>query len=186
MKRLLLAFVLVSGCCLGGCNGYFADRWADARDILTVTGSAAVLGVRARVGTVHVGSYNRWFEAGLHGGELDFASDFMASDDDDTDYTVWSSLKWPGNEKRGKCYNALGFAGVSWVHSRTGWDRPWYYLDPYYTQVEVAAGFLVGARLGVNVGEIFDFLLGWTTLDICGDDISTMPEETAGPTPQSK
>ncbi|MEW6743584.1 MAG: hypothetical protein AB1486_12580 [Planctomycetota bacterium] len=38
-------------------------------------------------------------------------------------------------------------------------------------QVEVAASAGVGGRAGVNLGELLDFLLGWTTLDICGDDV---------------
>jgi hypothetical protein len=40
----------------------------------------------------------------------------------------------------------------------------------YYSQIEVVAGLLFTVRAGVNPGELLDFLLGWTTLDIYGDD----------------
>ena len=43
----------------------------------------------------------------------------------------------------------------------------------YYTQVEAAAGLLLipSVRLGLNPGELIDFVLGWTTLDIFQDDL---------------
>ncbi len=43
---------------------------------------------------------------------------------------------------------------------------------PYYTQVEAVVGLGYTLRLGFNPGELIDFLLGWTTLDLCHDDIS--------------
>ena len=44
-------------------------------------------------------------------------------------------------------------------------------------QLEAAIGLGVGARAGINIAEIIDFILGWTTLDICGDDIATIEEK---------
>lgn len=38
--------------------------------------------------------------------------------------------------------------------------------------VQVSIGLYYGVRAGVNVNEAVDFLLGWTTLDIMGDDRS--------------
>jgi hypothetical protein len=38
--------------------------------------------------------------------------------------------------------------------------------------VQVSIGLYYGARAGLNVNEAVDFLLGWTTLDIMGDDRS--------------
>lgn len=46
-----------------------------------------------------------------------------------------------------------------------------------WLQFEVALGFVVGVRAGLNLAEITDFVLGWTTLDICGDDIATIIQE---------
>ena len=47
-------------------------------------------------------------------------------------------------------------------------------LHPYYTQIEVTAALLVSVRVGVNAGELLDFILGWTTLDLFGDDIASV------------
>jgi len=40
----------------------------------------------------------------------------------------------------------------------------------YYTQLELAAGLLLTLRIGFNVGEFTDFLLGWAHIDILSDD----------------
>jgi hypothetical protein len=40
----------------------------------------------------------------------------------------------------------------------------------YFTQLEVSGGLLGCVRAGFNPGELLDFILGWTTLDIYGDD----------------
>jgi hypothetical protein len=42
---------------------------------------------------------------------------------------------------------------------------------PYLTQIEVTAACLGGVRAGFNPGELIDFILGWTTLDLFNDDI---------------
>ena len=42
---------------------------------------------------------------------------------------------------------------------------------PYYTQVEVVAGFAFTVRAGINLGEALDFILGWTGVDIYRDDL---------------
>jgi hypothetical protein len=39
---------------------------------------------------------------------------------------------------------------------------------------EIVAG---GLRVGFNPGELVDFLLGWTTLDIYNDDLGTRKVE---------
>ena len=45
-------------------------------------------------------------------------------------------------------------------------------MIPYYTQCEVAVGtFFPSIRLGFNPGELLDFILGWTTIDIFRDDL---------------
>ena len=53
------------------------------------------------------------------------------------------------------------------MHTATGKDEhAWQSL----TQCELAAGLGPTVRLGFNPGELVDFILGWTTLDIYGDD----------------
>ncbi|OVE81243.1 hypothetical protein BVY04_03710 [bacterium M21] len=48
---------------------------------------------------------------------------------------------------------------------------PFIWHWPYLTQIEAAAGFGAGIRLGVNPGEFLDFLLGWFGLDPYCDDL---------------
>jgi len=40
-------------------------------------------------------------------------------------------------------------------------------------QAEAAVGLGLVFRAGINVGELLDFALGWSTLDIFGDDLET-------------
>ncbi len=40
-----------------------------------------------------------------------------------------------------------------------------------YTDVNVVAAAGIGTRLGLNIGEFADFLLGWCGVDIFGDDL---------------
>jgi hypothetical protein len=44
-------------------------------------------------------------------------------------------------------------------------------LHPFYTQIEVAGGFIATLRVGFNPGELLDFIVGWTTIDLFGDDL---------------
>ncbi len=43
----------------------------------------------------------------------------------------------------------------------------------YLTQIEVVAGLVGTVRLGFSAGELVDFILGWTTLDIFHDDFGS-------------
>ena len=47
-------------------------------------------------------------------------------------------------------------------------------------QFEVAAGLGGTVRLGFNPGEFIDFICGWFTIDIYGDDIETAKEKEFG------
>jgi hypothetical protein len=69
---------------------------------------------------------------------------------------------------RGKNYNAWGY--VPFV--TTGFEDT--ETNPaYFTQIEVVGGFGLVLRLGFNPGELLDFVLGWATVDIYGDDSAT-------------
>ena len=46
---------------------------------------------------------------------------------------------------------------------------------PFFTQVEVALGLGGTCRLGFNIGELVDFLLGWGGKDIFNDDLEVPP-----------
>ena len=157
-------------------RGYFADRWDDSKDIFTVAGGVGA-GAKARVGPLQVGAlvnYDRW---GLRGGELSGLHGLSCSE-------MVSPLPIPIFE-RGKCTMLL--AGLDWFHGSTGRTeaRRKSYMAfsayvpvvaignraHYYTQMEVAAGLGGTLRLGFNPGELLDFILDWTTLDIYGDDL---------------
>jgi hypothetical protein len=47
----------------------------------------------------------------------------------------------------------------------------------YITQVEAAVGLGGTIRLGINPGELVDFLLGWMTIDFYGDDVQPQSRE---------
>ena len=42
---------------------------------------------------------------------------------------------------------------------------------PYFTQIEVAAGFGLVTRVGFNPGELLDFFLGFAGVDLYDDDV---------------
>ncbi len=41
---------------------------------------------------------------------------------------------------------------------------------PYYTQIELAVGLGLALRIGLNIGELVDFILGFSGADLYGDD----------------
>ena len=62
-------------------------------------------------------------------------------------------------------YGLFGFPILEYL-SHTGEER----LEDYFWIEGGAAAVLLGVRIGFNPAEFADFLLGWTTLDIFGDD----------------
>jgi hypothetical protein len=53
----------------------------------------------------------------------------------------------------------------------------------YYTDVSVSAAAFLGFTIGFNPGEVIDFILGWTTIDIYGDDLEAKKKEDIEPRP---
>ena len=85
----------------------------------------------------------------------------------------WEKFTTPAARKRGKAFETkplLRFVPLVAVPRPIEPGDP--YPATYYSQIEVAAGyFLVGLRVGVNLGELADLLLGFAAIDIYGDDI---------------
>ena len=172
---LLLALAAVTPGCVSG-RAYFQDRVRDAADILTVTVGDGH-GVKARVGPIQSGLFVNSDYAGLRGGE----SHRFWTDKDllpttfDVELLLVSGERFdPERFDRGrdrhKCFAASGVLFLSF--SRRFEDEDWSVGDlSYYTQAEVAFGLFKTVRLGLNAGELLDFLLGWTTLDIFDDDL---------------
>jgi hypothetical protein len=184
---LLVGLVAISAGCA---TPYMADRGRDAADIFTATIGVGG-GARARVGPVHagvvpfnVGSF------GLRGGCWD--NDFSGMTYTEQDFMIipLSEIDTSGGEY------VRGFAVTGYTpDSRVATERgkgfyagsriPFITTDvspprdtnssrhpySYYTQLEATIGVGLTINLGFNPGELFDFLLGWTTLDVFDDDI---------------
>jgi hypothetical protein len=46
-----------------------------------------------------------------------------------------------------------------------------------YTQIDILLGLGGTVRLGFNPGELLDFILGWTTIDIYSDDVASITRQ---------
>jgi hypothetical protein len=194
---LLLLCVGIGG---SGC-AYLKDRGNDALDTFTVAGGVGG-GAKVRIGFLQTGflmnldelgmRYGKFFKGWGDGGHPTLDIDFLVSRAED------SALP---HDARGKEYSSGGGIAVedivgdnSWAYGYwifSGVDRDdakryaervnevngFYFPHPHYTAIEVCAGWGGTLRLGVNPGELLDFILGWTTLDIYGDDINSEGEK---------
>jgi hypothetical protein len=181
--------LLCSGCTT---TGYFGDRGRDASDIFTATVGVG-LGAKARVGPVHAGLLMCQDRYGLRYGERVWPST-VAGDMWDLDLTALChdqvSLTQPrgGNvySRRKKDYIArplFSHTQKGYLGPESGLGMPFVcVLHPdkqrnasqsiaYFTQIDVVLAIGGSVRLGFNPGELADFLLGWTTLDIFRDDL---------------
>ncbi len=198
-----LACVLLFAAALAGCAGpaYWADRRRDALDVFTFSiGDGG--GIKARAGFVNIGAfYNSdfwglrggrrfYFPPGQRFGDIQeivspvplpvFGSDkvpwwiFVTSLDrlqlppsEVVDPRRWGD---PGHrDSRCKDYQQAVMLYIPFLSFS---DRLY-----YYTQLEVAGGLGYTARVGFNPGELLDFVLGWTGIDIFGDDVGLPPTE---------
>ncbi len=168
MKRTAqLILVLLVAALLTGCTStYWADRGRDAADIFTVTGGLG-LGAKARVGPVATGLMLQEDMVGLRGGtfsrasnkDLDAALVFMGLE-------VFTLIDW-----RGKDFGTDTLFFVYIPRNDCEYIKHFYHTKwPYYTQIEAVVALGPSVRLGFNPGELLDFILGFTTLDIAGDD----------------
>jgi hypothetical protein len=162
-----LLFIAVSifqtGC---STNKYLINRRNDLADIVTI-GSGAGLGAKARIGPIQTGLLFDMTLYALRGGTIatpeNGGADCVVGSLESQALFVGSDVFGAGSE-RGKNYVAtsLPVIPVSYVRSEDSWS--------YYTNIEVAADALIGVRIGVNPGELLDFLLGIVSVDILHDD----------------
>ena len=174
--QFILALVVVAT--LTGCSTpYMINRRRDAADIVTI-GFGAGVGAKARVGPLQTGVLFENDLIALRGGEP-VRSCFGEFDEGafDVEFLFTGKEKFAPQEleppypQRGKTFKAYG--GITWipfVHlvDEDADTRPCY---SYYTQIELVGALLGSVRVGVNPGELLDFVLGWTTIDIFNDDI---------------
>lgn len=166
---------MCSGCAT---TGYLSDRARDAEDVFTASVGLGA-GAKVRVGPAQFGAISNIDMWGLRGGQFGDIAFYETLTRD-------SLLPWPSHgcsgeerfvyeapqempNKRGKGFLAkapLPILGVA--------NQP-----EYYTQVEVVIAIIGSLRLGFNPGELLDFLVGWTTLDIYGDDLNKKGSKTS-------
>lgn len=184
MKRLiqftiLLAIVLgVTGCA----TPYMIDRRRDAADIFTATvGTGA--GVKARAGVFQVGLLANHDATGLRGGTVgywEWKTPDLIDPVSDFDFLVVPLYSFGVESFHPESYGVVerskGFDTEKWLPILTMPMSDVCSLSapgqvPHYLQCELVAGVGVTIRLGFNPGELLDFILGWTTIDIFNDDL---------------
>ena len=190
LTALLVVVAFAQGCA----TPYMKDRKRDAADIITATVGCGG-GAKARVGPVQVGLLFNAAEAGLRGGEAVKAGLFEPAKTRfpralDALFINCGCETFEGGPlapARGKTFHAVTaiyltapvpesiLSGPS--SKRAGGVPARYSPIPYWTEVEAVVGVGGSLRLGLNVGEFIDFLLGWTTLDIFGDDLERRKEK---------
>lgn len=74
-----------------------------------------------------------------------------------------------------KDYYATQDYGTNWSKLKVSWVRR------MWCEAAVGVYFLPAVRIGVNPAEALDLVLGFTTLDIAGDDVAVEMKAPAGP-----
>ena len=198
---ILCAFsLLISGC--ASTNGYLGDRKRDALDVFTA-GIGMGLGGKMRIGPAQTGLLFEMTGASLRGGEFTTAGKAGTGADGWGNCTDVMGIIYGGEFFHGAVLdrNKNFDADNLTVFSETGeqvFALPfiyapehgidyWYRYAPegkqafyYYSQIEVVAALGLSVRLGFNLGELLDFLLGWTGLDIYEDDLGTKKKVEQG------
>ena len=155
---------------------YVIDRAQDALDIVTITGGLG-LGANVRFGPVTTPSIITQVNyLGIEGGDPFFGFGWKEGG---TEFhgSVFSYIinGWQiGNltettKLRHKFYKAMYIFGMS--TNKCVLDEPQYNYS-YFTQIEAVISVGPAIKLGFNPGELIDFLLGWTIIDIYNDDIN--------------
>jgi hypothetical protein len=183
MACLVLCSILVAGC---AGSQYFGDRGRDALDMVAATGGFGA-GVKARVGPLHIGlltNLDMWGTrngvllvetCGMVGG-IEADSLFIPMSSGSELPTLFPVVFGVTGFPTRKCGDAGALSHVPFISLPTPTEEdaflPWAEQARYLSQIEVVVGVGVSGRLGVNPLELVDFVLGWTTLDILGDDTS--------------
>lgn len=186
------AAVVILANATGCMSPYMVNRGRDAIDIFTVTVGYGA-GAKARLGPVQAGLFFATDMYGLRSGELlkggdashganglDVDSFLIPMRQDDPGFPIgkfgtdiYRDRSLPEDEARGfaAATSRIPFLSLPCRFEETVPVRP-QSAAKYLTQIEVAGGLLGTLRLGFNPGELLDFVLGWTTLDIFKDDLA--------------
>jgi hypothetical protein len=79
-------------------------------------------------------------------------------------------------EERGKRIDAHGYGPFLYLSMGEGGAGE-SLLPHEYTQIEIVGGVGGTLRVGFNPGELLDFILGWTTVDIFNDDLEAKKQK---------
>jgi hypothetical protein len=171
----LLAATLVTGCA----TPYIIDRGRDAADIFTAAVGVGA-GAKARIGPLAQGVCVNLNYLGIQDGRA-FCGYEKHENDNGMDgafllYTFSLSNRSEIVRNRNKSYLGFHLLGVACPFSIEGEEVE--YPKSYFTQIEVIAGFCGTIKLGFNPGELLDFILGWTTIDIFSDDFEARKQKS--------
>jgi len=157
----------------------------DGADVFTASIGKGI-GAQARIGPVHAGLVAVGDQTGLRGGKV---YPLCAS----RGPSVIDSGAFGGDY----CLGVYGFEYFGMTSGRSAGSRRKEFqtmfccvptdesfkggkstLNPaYWSEVEVVVAVGLSLRLGFNPGELLDFILGWTTIDIYGDDLEAKKQE---------
>lgn len=164
---LLFLILALSNCASFG--NYWKDRGKNAMDIIDISVDKLNAGVTVQAGPIYTGlGTGGGLSYGLVGGEVGEHSSVAAA------FVIPVDRVQAGGS---------GSADVQMLHrlyKRKKYFKAGLFVEDsdekipdklyYYTKIRISAGVFIGASVAVNVGEIFDFLLGFLTIDISGDD----------------
>jgi hypothetical protein len=177
LRRPHAFFLLPAVLALSGCitPPYLVDRVRDAGDIFTVTVGTGG-GAKVRVGPVQAAVVQQSDLLGLRAGQF-----FADGNSLLVNHEIYSPFPM---YDRGR---SLTFGSEAFTHGPASYSSmrgkqvmarspvPLWVIGsgaPFYSEIEVSAGLALMLRVGVNAGELLDFLVGWTTADLYGDDIA--------------
>lgn len=192
----LLLTLAVTGC--SSLSGYFVDRGRDAADVLTISAGIGAIG-QIRLGPLPVGILDMSDAIGLRYGET-FCRAPNCDKPDEHDVTLatvpaapialfgaigggWDgvSMIWTGYFERLDSYRMYENNFPLSATQRLRKKGTELLSAPNCFQVEGVIGLGVTLRVGVNAGELLDFVLGWSTLDIFKDDVGLVRWSGAAP-----
>ena len=182
----MLLFVGLAAISTGCATPYMADRGRDAADIFTAAIGVGV-GAKGRIGPVTVGVCANMDVAGVRNGLLldaldpnvDLQSTIVPLPPCVADSPPYLCFGFEALQMRSPtlskhelgmlAYSEFPFITTSLYSGEE--DAPLSARWKYWTQIEVVAALGPSIRAGFNPGELLDFILGWTTIDIYNDDI---------------
>ncbi len=195
LSRTWLIICLAAVLPFSGCS-YSLHRGRDAVDMITMT-LVGGMGITAQIGPVvnGIGANDslRGIEDGIAyqgRGSSEWALILASGKGNLGDLSEWAvssgKRRGIGNReivsKRHKSYETDRTFGIF------GSKSPKSMLEGahFWTKIEIAVSLGVGIKLGTNPGEILDFILGFTTLDVYGDDVDFGSKDPASEIPQMK